>query len=117
MMFGDGLPGRKILPDATCKACAEVPSAAEGRNAGRLSHPIRRQFIVHRVDTERRPTNNINRGSRATGVPSPCSPPSPNLPARPDCRHQRTARPARRAGLEASARRRGRCTCRYRRMR
>jgi hypothetical protein len=40
----ESLGGMLLLPDATCKACADVTSAMEGQNAGRLFRPIRRQF-------------------------------------------------------------------------
>jgi hypothetical protein len=64
------------------KRTPQEVSLCSGRTkAGRLSHPIRRQFIFHLVDTERRSTNDKDRGSPVTGAPSPSSPPSPNLPA------------------------------------
>ena len=40
----ESLGGSLLLPSATCKACADITSALEGQNAGRLFRPIRRQL-------------------------------------------------------------------------
>ncbi len=40
----DSLGGMLVLPAASCQACADVTSAIEGQNAGRLFRPIRRQL-------------------------------------------------------------------------
>ena len=40
----ESLGGMIVLPNASCKACADVTSAMEGQTASRLFRPIRRQL-------------------------------------------------------------------------